>query len=129
MREIKFRSWNGKDIAYGMTVVSPTTTEEGGETLMQYTGLKDSNGVEIYEGDIVKYHNRKDSYELHQIIYEEKAAAFLLFGANPASRHPVFVKYLGDIVKAGKSYDIRTYEPCEVIGNIYENPELLREDK
>lgn len=152
-REIKFRAWNketnkmspsfsfedltGYDGDEGIILASEDNDfmrispyeiyEEKIIELMQYTGLKDKNGKEIYEGDVVKYHNRKNSYELHQIIYEEKAAAFLLFGANQASRHPVFVKYLGDIAKAGKDYDIRTYELCEVIGNIYEDGELLND--
>ncbi|HJQ07973.1 MAG TPA: YopX family protein [Candidatus Saccharimonadales bacterium] len=103
MREIKFRGKrykkgdSGDDWVYGdfyhstdgracidQWAVKPNTVG-------QYTGLKDKNGVEIYEGDVVRYHYLKNHFSLHQIIYEEKAAAFLLFGANPASRHPVYV--------------------------------------
>lgn len=147
-REIKFRAWDkeGKrwahiDLDNWESSVGPSATltyaREGRAydqlsldnydpfIWMQWTGLTDRNGVEIWEGDLVKYHRYKGSYELHQIIYEERAAAFLLFGATQASRHPVYVKYLGDIAKAGKDYDVRTYELCEVIGNIYEHSHLL----
>ena len=68
--------------------------------LMQYTGLKDKNGKEIYEGDI----------------------------AILPDRWPKFpVRYIdGMFCLEGTSWPLHEYyEECEIIGNIYENPELL----
>ena len=69
--------------------------------LMQYTGLKDTEDVEIYEGDIVKFHDK--SYEIKWLC-----SGF----------------YLHD-PKGGFIELAECDECCEVVGNIYENPELL----
>lgn len=141
MREIKFRAWG----VFSKKMVLPTDADftfkmDGGVSLykrgepvigntthlMQYTGLKDKNGKKIYEGDIVKYEALKGQFGLHQIVYVDEAAAFLLQAITPASRNPVGMKYLGDIARSNSQYDTRTYELCEIIGNIYENPELLK---
>ncbi len=69
--------------------------------LMQYTGLKDTKGVEIYEGDIVKY--RDELYEIKWMF-----SGFYLH--NPK----------GGFIELAECDNC-----CEVVGNIYENPELL----
>ncbi|MGA1047841.1 MAG: YopX family protein [Minisyncoccia bacterium] len=75
---------------------------------MQFTGLKDKNGVEIYEGDIVKYIGQlnPDRYKLFIIEWDDKLAGFYAGGGQ---------------IQRTKGY--------EVIGNIYETPELLDKDK
>ena len=75
--------------------------------LMQYTGLKDKNGVEIYEGDIVRYEFNKLNYRIEFVNAEFTARRFY---QNIENLYPTEFDY-------GKE--------CEVIGNIYENPELL----
>lgn len=107
MREIKFRAWDAEHKKMrGHT--DPQTIQAvifgndyGGRIeIMQYTGLKDKNGKEIYEGDI----------------------------AILPDRWPKFpVRYIdGMFCLEGTSWPLHEYyEECEIIGNIYENPELL----
>lgn len=77
--------------------------------LMQCTGLKDKNGKLIYEGDICEYEFEEIGKQKAIIEFNKKYAAFLM-------------KPLNDFQYANMN-------DCEVFGNIYENPELLKECK
>jgi uncharacterized phage protein (TIGR01671 family) len=107
MREIKYRAWNKdfQEMIYDSNERIFSNHLE--ENLMQYTGLLDKNGVEIYEGDIVKYNL---SFPVGEIVF------------NRDRFIPIYDR---------SSYDEweldfwRISDKCEVIGNIYENPELL----
>ena len=109
--------------------------------LMQYTGLKDKNGVEIYEGDIIltqpfrdkPFSKKAKSKRLRGIVKYNIKCDKKFFG------EPDKIKYWGaewsieiidkkDYKKYG-SYDWGVFFECEVIGNIYENPELLKESE
>ena len=74
------------------------------ETIGQYTGVKDKNGKKIFEGDIVK----DILGQIGQIIYKEKYSAFV-------------------VDKWEVGYALWFDKGIEVIGNIYDNPELLGE--
>lgn len=124
MRQIKFRAWDFEirkmidhislspridEAIYGWGNNDVATSLY----LMQYTGLKDKNGKEIYEGDIVDWDG--DQFEIKYGI--QLVDAFEGIGFNLWS----FYGRSEDIGKA-----IRLQSAIEVIGNIYENPELLK---
>jgi uncharacterized phage protein (TIGR01671 family) len=77
--------------------------------IMQYTGLKDNNETPIYEGDIVSWINDKDIYVVY---YDERRCAFYL--SQKKGNHE-------NEMQLGRPLSIK------VLGNIYENQELLKE--
>lgn len=121
-REIKFRAWNKitesmtpwEEIENGSQNKLKENFDEMmnrlGDVLMQYTGLKDKNGKEIYEGDIVKRIGR-----IHVVKWQDEKAKFVCY--DPFLKNP---SYWGLTSAASKDYQF------EIIGNIYENPELLK---
>ncbi len=132
MREIKFRAWNtGRRMKEGMysweemieslnSELSPTkslfapfiNTPEFREgqwiKLMQFTDLKDKNGKEIYEGDIVKVKTDYSTY-ISEVSFSDGGYAVFINDDKTVSGHFFHLP-----------------ENREVIGNIYENPELLK---
>lgn len=87
--------------------------------LMRYTGLKDKNGKEIYEGDIVKYKVKGSDKTYTTVMkFNEEHGAFL-FGIYEGVKMPC-----GKKTRMNK-YTRKSVGSVEVIGNIYENPELL----
>lgn len=142
-REIKFRAWVGK-MEYDITVgkfgtffvnkdkngdglderdsatLTPFNTKLDGAVLMQYTGLKDKNGKEIYEGDIF------------QAITDDSTHS-----ENDTVNDVIFSTDGGWQIRAKNYFDYRFNHglPIEwggwrevvIIGNIYENPELLKQ--
>lgn len=114
MREIKFRAWikDKKKMVYGKDATSSAHFTDSFKyrknevELMQYTGLKDKNGKEIYEGDVIKAESR-----LWQADFKDGCFVGVDF-KNVA---------WDELVNIG-------YGETEVIGNIYENPELLNNE-
>ena len=130
MRDIKFRAWDTENKE--MLKVQELDFEDtfyGGRLsirvdmyndyfdmedmiLMQYTGLKDKNGKEIYEGDIVKFRFKEDREEFPDLIgyieYQSTFAAFRIMSNQGSFK-----------------IDITEIKFIEKIGNIYDNPELL----
>jgi uncharacterized phage protein (TIGR01671 family) len=129
MREIKFRAWDTKNNCFlsHAFVVNQTGSvffeyNGGGHIqnhiqLSQFTGLKDKNGKEIYEGDII---HRVDKFEpkgAHVVVFA--------FGAFHLSPDGVAIPYNLYPVKAGFQSG-GSLVSAEVIGNIYENHDLLK---
>ena len=90
------------------------------ETVGEYTGLKDKNCNEIYEGDIVRA-SSEGSWGKFEVRWRQEAAPqWILY---PAWQSDKFWNLHGSLNKNGDYYD-----NVEVIGNIYENPELLNKN-
>lgn len=150
MREIKFRAWLKKEnkmvevksIHLGTKKIIHGYSENsqcyGNKScsfddieLMQYTGLKDKNGKEIYKGDIVKFNN-----QIGEICFE--CGAFGI-GVKDCVDYETLEAYRGErfygclndnfisLWEIYWNFNCVDYEidEIEVIGNIYENPELL----
>lgn len=130
MRELKFRAWDTEAKCY---VKDPILTDNFGQVyevceeasnkrgtclithkpnviLEQYTGLKDKNGKEIYEGDIFE-DDYNGGYEVVKWI-DERAAFCLCYMGYERDVEEFYTRYTNEM---------------EVIGNIHENPELLEE--
>ena len=130
MEKIKFRAWHFLDqeikrvnyIDFGNMIAEAWNKKSGGWdsykvrdrelVLMQFTGLKDKNGKDIYEGDIINdFGGGEGSDRIGFVIFSEEHGAFMFDGF---CGYPYFVRH--DMANE-----------CEVIGNIFENKELLKQ--
>ena len=89
---------------------------------LKYIGLEDKNDKEIYEGDIVKfedcYFDQKDNFYNIGVVQRERNTDELTIGQLLYQKTDFDENYI--------DYIEQTFEVCEVIGNIYQNPELLK---
>ena len=126
-REIKFRAWLGEEMFYQdentasrMNGLERFAWKVGGikrynPKIMQYIGLKDKNGKEIYEGDIL-YKRYEDNLESSGVVSWGKSI-----------NHSAEIETWCIKLETGIYWlDRSIWEQYEVIGNIYENPELIK---
>ena len=123
MREIKFRAWNvetqrydpcfcclneGEGLIIGILDDNDhqQLIEDGDVVLEQYTGLKDKNGQEIYEGDVIEDTPPWGGRYVSVVTWEECEDGGDYYQGFQVPHHG---------------------EHCEVIGNIHDNPELLKQ--
>nr|DAP59743.1 MAG TPA: YopX protein [Caudoviricetes sp.] len=136
MRDIKFRIWDGaknewlassdKDALpyYGFALVGEVMTVQSppiwsldeGNIVEQFTGLKDKNGTEIYEGDICSFTSKTGKY----VGTVEWTGGLAGFGLRMVKNN--FLYTFSELDTMGVNLDT-----LKVIGNIHENPELLEE--
>lgn len=130
MRELKFRAWDKKR----KRMFAVTTLNASGAVsvfiddaglyllpaeqieLMQYTGLKDKNGKEIYVGDIIHRGAlpKVNVFRNSVIRFDEESVGFIATSTRNGAR---------------TLFNGHTCDEIEVIGNIHENPELLEGEK
>lgn len=137
-REIKFRCWNtasecmypNEDFALTMDgdelqlmpqcehYDKPYLPNAGNMIYMQYTGLKDKNGKEIYEGDVV----RTEQFDALALVeWTDFLAQFSVMIRNYDSDDPDDFTFESEGIDPNKE--------VEVVGNIYESPKLLEANK
>lgn len=124
MREILFRGKFGNEWKYGflsiepkgLVIKEPYKNESSNvwhidaDTVGQYTDLTDKNGTKIFEGDIVKYGDT-----VHNVVFEQRNGT-AYFGLVYSTLETLSFGYYQDL------------KQIEVIGNIYDNPELLGDE-
>jgi len=120
MREIKFRAWDKKlkvwttpyyfnDVKDKIQIFNLFDDSKRNRIeVMQFTGLKDKNGKEIFEGDILKYPSG---------IIEVKWIGVGMYN---------ICILMDNASKKQQEYLIKEFKECEVIGNKFENPDLLK---
>lgn len=143
-REIKFRAWHKNtktmyDVAYihfdtgmiGCLVTIPgekyrllQPMDKGTYELLEYTGLKGRNGVEIFEGDITEFHQDKPTHWMAEDdMAKGRTRKIVTWCEGKFHCNPIESDLAGDVFNwhaTTKTSDL------EVIGNIYEHPELLK---
>lgn len=134
MREIKFRAWDKharpEPMMAGLTGITregecALSPDKDRFVLMQYTGLKDKNGKEIYEGDLLRVkRSGGGSTSVSEVYWEQPEVRNDHTGQYESLNG--YVQFGGWKTRSRNEWNYAMHEGnFEVIGNIYENPELV----
>ena len=147
-RQIKFRAWFEGIKAMGMVVTLKGSNRNNYEgnmwdqvtaecfingrqqfytaynfKLMQFTGLKDKNGIEIFEGDLLRYPGDDENFTAYEVFFHDGDANSdfnIEYSCNRTHHH-------GNVCGGPiPSFKPKSVHQMEVIGNLYETPELLK---
>lgn len=119
-RELLFRVWDGKELSYDVLIYDGEVHrgwrnfEDGIQftgPVMQYTGYKDDTGKEIYEGDVVRFTTGREDSKVFIGVVEFYQGCFALCFEFPLGGRYINTGWVGSL--------------NTVLGNMYENPELL----
>lgn len=150
-REIKFRVWTGAQMEYKVIAgelgsfyaqgldpndaacISPMNTKYPNETpIMQFTGIKDKNGKEIYEGDVIDCYwlaelgiTEIDCSAKGQVLYQPAIAAYIVEFDKPFRTGVMPDGFYEEEQLQLREYNEDESISFEIIGNIYENANLL----
>ena len=136
MQDIKFRVWNGEQMvspdyidrmghAHWKEDSIPTSSNE----VEQYTGLKDKNGKDICEGDILRYNYHVAEYDNDSTdFYGEVIRDNRILNIGHESDETLMVGFILRAIDRGEYwYAVMPHiKDVEIIGNVHENPELLK---
>jgi uncharacterized phage protein (TIGR01671 family) len=139
-RELKFRIWDKelKDFIYTEKYTEKVVNEsdfciggdfssfsfDGGRdwsegVFQQFTGLKDKNGTEIYEGDVIEF-SLKDFKQIYQVYWNQEMLRWDYASLKDNIEDPCACEY---------NLFERNFSNAKIVGNIFESPELFKECK
>ena len=142
-RDIKFRAWRGENMHFDVVIymgegwiedhslsADAIYIKSGVDILMQFTGLTDKNGVDIYDGDIVSFLGEYKNEPNRQVLFDVDFLTYTILSkqekewVDGGSNHYKYCRQEGNTDLYFLN-DLDSYE-LEVIGNIYENKDLLQ---